>query len=176
MQNLPWRFRESSFRKYEQSIASIVKSWPLPVVFHPTSSPETFSCRLRDAIKSLREHQWPTTILMSQFFAICDEIVVGVRGDTVIAGPESVFNTRNQLDLFGPVEQSRFTFVNQLEATNFPMLEWLAKGFHERFLVEPIEIVVSQLDPLRLPKIIVELQEHYDVAIEREGDSVIRML
>src|SRR5574343_1036611 len=88
MMNAPqYTHRESVFRRYESAIAEIVSKWPKPVIFEPTRSCETFSCRLRDAIASLRNNQWQTTIPMAPFLQICDEITVST---SVVPGKVAV--------------------------------------------------------------------------------------
>ena len=77
MKDLPYRFREQSFRRFEPHINDIVNCFPEPIVIDPSPlSQVTFSCRLRDAIKSLSENRWPTDINMERFDIIYPNIVV----------------------------------------------------------------------------------------------------
>lgn len=66
--SLPARFSEPYFRRYEQTIAQIVDAWPQPVDFQIAGSVTTFACRLRDAMKSLTENKWPTTMVNMDVF------------------------------------------------------------------------------------------------------------
>lgn len=68
MSNLPARFSEQYFRRYEPYIAKIVSTWPRPIDFQIVGSVTTFACRLRDAMKSLSEHKWTTTTIDMDVF------------------------------------------------------------------------------------------------------------
>jgi len=85
---LPHRFRESSFRDYEQAIALIVASFPKAVVLSPgDKSPITYSCRLRDAMVSLHTHHWETDLIdIPKFLDIHQFIVVREVNGSIVCG------------------------------------------------------------------------------------------
>ena len=97
--DLPYRLSERHFRRYEPIIKAIVTAWPLPTICDPVLatgqrlSMETYSCRLRDAIKSLDQNQWSSDINIMKFVQIVDDIVVSTvaHAGKVSVGPyESV--------------------------------------------------------------------------------------
>ena len=64
---LPYRFRESSFRFYESIIAAVVSGYPFTITIKAKLdydlSPVTFACRFRDALRSYYQHNWKPTII-----------------------------------------------------------------------------------------------------------------
>ena len=84
--NLPPRFTETSFRRWEQIIKTAVDIAPSRLTLNPRFdlTQETVSCRLRDAIRSLYEHKWTTVVDMPKFNALYDTIQVAREGDLVI--------------------------------------------------------------------------------------------
>lgn len=75
---LPYRFREKTFRQYEQSLRIIISNYPRGSIFRPTNV-ETFSCRLRDAMTSLLTYGWDTDLLIANVRKIKEEMVVSIR-------------------------------------------------------------------------------------------------
>jgi len=85
--SLPYRFRETSFRNYENEIDAVVKAYPEHVFFRPANC-ETFACRLRDAMTSLLEHAWLTKIDLERLRQYRADIAVSIRVDgSVCVGP-----------------------------------------------------------------------------------------
>lgn len=86
---LPYRFRESSFRRYECHIFAIVSAFPARVVFDPQAdeqlSPVTFACRLRDAMRSLVVHSWTTAIDLDKLKENYNQIVVSEQTNGKVA-------------------------------------------------------------------------------------------
>lgn len=69
--NIPPRFNEASFRRYEPFITSAMLVLPSELDIHCREqlglSPETVSCRLRDAMRSLHTYNWQTSVNMLKF-------------------------------------------------------------------------------------------------------------
>ncbi len=83
---LPARFTERAFRGYENVINEVVKNWPSATKFNTTLSLETFSHRLRDAIRSYRDNNWDSYIDRLMFMNIVDRISVRTtnQGDVIV--------------------------------------------------------------------------------------------
>lgn len=96
------RFSELAFRRYEATIAAIVQQWPSALIFSPAPlSVETFSCRLRDAIKSHQTHQWPSkSVNLMKFIQIADDIVVSTTANPgkITVAPATYFAKCKQID------------------------------------------------------------------------------
>lgn len=86
MKDLPPRFTETSFRRWEQIIKTIVDIAPSRLTLNPRFdlSQETVSCRLRDAMRSLHENKWATVIDMPKFDSLYPTIQVAREGDLVV--------------------------------------------------------------------------------------------
>ena len=80
---LPRRFREQSFRKFEVIINSVISAYPNVITFNPYTthhlSQETFAARFRDAMRSYSEHYWNSNIInRERFLEVCDNISVAM--------------------------------------------------------------------------------------------------
>jgi len=152
-------------------IATIVEKWPTLVAFDPTPlSVETFSCRLRDAIRSHRQNQWPSTFVpLAKFLQIVDEITVSTSHTTgkVVVGPEELLRKA--------VPLSTEAFVPELEQvvpvvhlTDPPEELWQAVlvMHHHRILTEP-----SRIDFTVVPENFGSEVAKYDVEWSRDGSS-----
>lgn len=83
--NVPYHKSEKMFRRYEQHIASVLQHWPEPVSFDAKPlSVTTFSCRFRDAITSVLEYNWPTSLDLERLRALRDEFEVCVVAGMVM--------------------------------------------------------------------------------------------
>ena len=108
--NLPYRFRESSFRRFEPHINDIVNCFPGPITIDPTPlSQVTFSCRLRDAMKSLSLNRWQTEISMERFDRIYRDIVVSEGQGVVRVGSSDTIRNNKPLIPCGKVTETSGT-------------------------------------------------------------------
>lgn len=140
--DLPYRFREQQFRRYEEVIDQIVAVYPGRIEFNPSSfnlSPETFSCRLRDAVRSLSLYHWPTKIDVEKFQAIHQEIMVSV-GPTgkVSAGGK-------QIDILSAPTPG--LVVDAIQTPDiFRVLDALVILHHAKVLTVPTKVVGLEKD------------------------------
>lgn len=84
---LPHRFRESTFRRYEPLIAQALAQWPNPLVLPPRVdiAQETLCCGIRNAMRSLHENRWASDIIdMADFDANYATIEVARVGADVV--------------------------------------------------------------------------------------------
>ena len=110
MNDLPYRFRESSFRRFEPHINDIVNCFPGPITIDPTPlSQVTFSCRLRDAMKSLSLNRWQTEISMERFNRIHCNIVVSEGHGVVRVGSSDTIRINKPLIPCGKVTETSGT-------------------------------------------------------------------
>ena len=91
MKDLPSRFSEAQFRRWETTIATAVSIAPARLTLYPRPdlSQETVSCRLRDAIRSLHENKWTTDkIELSEFEKLYPYMHVCRDGELVVVKHE----------------------------------------------------------------------------------------
>lgn len=84
---LPHRLRQSSFRKYENTITKIVNTFPKVVVVPSGNlAAITIAARLRDAMLSLHTYGWPSSVNMAKFLDNYSDIKVSHRGASIVVG------------------------------------------------------------------------------------------
>jgi hypothetical protein len=93
-ENLPYRFRESTFRLYEGCIIDILSNWPDATGFKPANV-ETFRCRLRDSVRSILDHNWPSEIDLKKLFEISPLYQVSIMKETVWVGTKEAIQRAN---------------------------------------------------------------------------------
>ena len=93
---LPFRLTEKCFRVYEPYIAYAMRILPSSYtidVMPDKLAPTTVEARMRDAMRSLRQFRWTTSVDMIRFDALYDDIKVNIDGKTVVI---SLRNTTQQ--------------------------------------------------------------------------------
>jgi len=155
--NLPNRFTESAFRRYEAIIANIIDSYPAPVTINPKDirlSCETVSARLRDAITSYRAHRWESTVVDDRI----DNMLISVRvlpnGLVVASGPGGV----NAVNTTQPTKTAEIN----LNETPIKVLCLLAAS---RLLTRPVKVFPLLADDANV------LEGLFDVSLTKCGDA-----
>lgn len=159
-QNLPYRLRESAFRIYEPDIAQVVQKYPSLQVFTPKNV-ETFSNRLRDAMRSLWENRWSCS-WHPDFVRIYPRLIVAIRGSFVLVG------TRGEVQLYDSEEPRNVINtppVPPLLISNPDQrsLEGLFTLHHNRLFSSPTRLHFD--DPIEFVTTIPKWEENYDIAI-----------
>ena len=171
MNELPHRFRESSFRKYEMFIHSAVEAWPAAVKALPNLfnvSQVTFACRCRDAIKSLATNKWDTTVNLLKFMTIADSLVVSERldGSVLIGSKSGIANfatlTKSlALEAPAPEQTSEHIFTVSTEAEKTLLME-----LSSRRLLSPRLYFQGFTDDE-----VAQYQLNYDVALDKHDEK-----
>lgn len=161
--SLPSRFNERTFRFYEPCIAKIVAQYPMVSVFNPRNydrSLSTFSNRLRDAMTSLAENNWTTSINLSRFKEIYHSLRVATRKNgTVAVGTDTAL--RNDGITVMPETNEPLDVEYLADRSPFSLLCLLA---HERALNRPIRIQCTDVDAKTA-------ETNYDVLLEKQEDG-----
>ena len=92
MTSLPYRLTEKCFRVYEPYIAYAMKVLPSSYtlsVMPQNLAPTTVEARMRDAMRSLRQFRWTTSVDMIRFDQLYDDIKVNIDGKNVIVSLRS---------------------------------------------------------------------------------------
>ena len=168
---LPHRFREESFRRYEPIIAAIVSAHPEICTFNTVTynlSPVTFSCRLRDAMKSFATYQWASCINFERFIKIHHDIVVSESRDVGIVrvGGKSKIKPIKSITL---TKQSPLTAALHIPTDTIILgttaeAQLLAVLAANRSLAHPIRVTgISPQDVKELPiKFDCSIEQHHD--------------
>lgn len=103
-EDIPPRFTEASFRRYEPFIHSAIAILPSALEIDPRGSlglsPETVSARLRDAMRSLHTYRWTTSVDMVKFNEYYQALEVARKDNLVIVRlkEKRVVQTPHQLN------------------------------------------------------------------------------
>lgn len=169
-ETLPHRFRESSFREYEPFINSIIERWPEVYRIHPShykKAQTTLACRLRDAMRSLSTNRWTASLDIDKFNEVYPLIVVSERTDgSILCG------TKEGIALFTHGEHIPSSREIPLNVDSSILVN----------LSEPSKVVLAKLSAVRkiAPRLritgvsdleVSELQQNYDIAIDKNDDG-----
>lgn len=161
---LPHRFSERSFRRYESVIAAIVIDFPRVTVVRPSDfklSAETVRGRLRDAITSLKCHNWPTTINITQFLMIYEQIVVSLRPDGMVAVGNKDTVKDTIVEPIVAIDPTSVLDCTQVELSISTMC-WLA---HSRALSKRLKFALTSESAT-------SLMEQYDIVLTQQPDGL----
>ena len=170
---IPHRFNEQSFRRYEPFIKRVMEDWPSVLTFdvRPIATC-TFACRLRDAMRSLVQFRWPTSIDLEKFIKLQPEVCVSERiNGQVLVGPIYLLRTRKPISgaeqataEFSAKSNSGIEFnsqsANKILSVDRPsqqVLDSLACLLENRLLTKVILTGVSL-------EVVEELEHRFDVA------------
>lgn len=179
--NLPYRFRQEACREYANHISGILAEFPRVVVFSPLNV-ETFSCRLRDAMKSLVTYRWAFYKNLPALVQNHPYIRVAIRGSNVIAGgKQEVRAWVDANEISKGTDDSTPTTKSPLgldvKNPDQKTLEALFYLHHARILTLPTIISFDGLLDLdKFTHTIPEWEQNYDIAIVPDGDKSYRVL
>ena len=173
-EQLPHRFRESSFRKYEWYIAQAVEAFPATIAVMPRSlgiSSITFACRCRDAIKSHRDYNWtPSTVHRGKFEDCAPYLVVSERSDgSILMGSrEAIIKhaTDANSGAFSVPAPSEATVSGEVLTLSTKEQKDLIMLLSHRRLLQPKLFLTGLTDPE-----VAAYQQRYDIAIDKHDDT-----
>lgn len=162
----PWRFTARSGLRYAKIIHKIVDTFPAILTIDPEGlSVETYSCRLRDAMRGLAAEQWHLPSLdFEKFLEVHSKVSVGIRNDKVVVGPRSELRAAKALPTVGVTAGSAKELT--VSTTSAEIIKALAVLHHHRILSAPSRI--TGIVPA-------ELIDGLDVELITEGDCTIMM-
>lgn len=171
MQALPHRFREEQFRTYEPFIHRIctdaATSWPCCIKCDPKlfrTAQTTFVARLRDAIISYRQYNWPSTINRAIFDHINPELSVSERVDgSILLGHRTAIKNWSSNDRIAL--QPETTFSGTINLSNINAVNLLMTLSHNRLLSPRIR--VAGLNDVEADT----AQRSYDIALDKNPDG-----
>jgi hypothetical protein len=167
MSTISYRFRESAFRDFERNIAQAINSFP-SVVHHDLRgySSVTFSCRLRDAMKSYETYCWPSELIdRAAFLSIYPRLQVADRGSYVVSGSREELKASNAQPI-SAVKSSAVEPFDIGSPTDYKLIAWLA---HYELFNRPLKIklTIEQFE---------HLNEFYDINLTANNDGTYTIL
>lgn len=171
----PYRFSEAVFRFYEPFIARALAVYPSSIVIDPRRvdrSPETFSCRFRDAVRSFRENRWfPTEINTTAFDEHADELKVHITNDgtcmigplAALAGKRAVPNTTDAY-VESTTSPTCFTLADQSQIALIGAL------VHHRMLAHPVLVAGLTDEDVK------NLESAFDLAVVKNPDGSFTLI
>jgi hypothetical protein len=176
MITLPHRYKESTFRVYEPFIKRLVDeaviNWPTCTKIDPkffTTAQTTFIARLRDAVQSYLNHNWPSSINRTKFTEIARDTQVSERADgTILFGHKTAIKSWVAADKIPLVPTTVSSDVIDLAHINAVNL--LMTLSHNRLLSPRIIFTgVNDVD-------IETSQQNFDIAIDKNPDGTYTLL
>ena len=174
MNELPQRFRESSFRDYERTIAAAMNVSPVAFKVDPRllgKAQVTFACRLRDAMKSYKDNNWSSILDHEKFLIMYEskKLIVSERTDgSILIGSLSAidqFTTSSNGVKNPPIAEVKDAPILVLTSTDQKNLLMLLSS---RRLLAPRMRIFGLSDAE-----VEQFQLDYDVALEKTSDGYI---
>ena len=164
---LPHRYRQDQFRRYETYINHAVEAHPQAVKCDPklfNIKQITFVARLRDAMRSLWDNQWNTTINNTKFREIYESIQVTERTDgTILIGTKEAIKGWIQQDKIPELTAADSNEILTLkDPQTKELIMWLS---HKRLLAPRLKVIGLTDDE------VVEFQNNFDVSIDKNPDG-----
>lgn len=171
---LPHRYRETQFRRYELYIHHAVEAYPQAIKCDPklfNVANETFRARLGDAIKSLYDNQWKTTIDVAKFRAVYASLQVSMRVDgTILVGTREAIQQWSKQDTIPTIEAAPTNNLTKPIIVTSATSEFLMQLSHNRLLSPRLKVIgLTSAD--------VEFyQQKYDIALDENTDGTYTLL
>ena len=171
--NLPHRFREANFRRFEEVIAKAVASFPEVIEYNPYPlANETFAARLRDAITSLRNNQWNTSrIAMEKFIVCCDELTVSIQPTGVRIGSAELMKKDKEVPTFSTSKKAKEPQGLVLDSLDDEGILSALITLHSKNVLTKPTLFTHPSETTK--KILQEACKNYDIAVSGEGDEII---
>lgn len=94
---IPSRFKESAFKRYEPYIDVVMRNFPSVVRLNPEPlSPETFSCRFRDAVKAVLKYNYSTYLDLNKLRQIQPDMIVSMQETEIVIGDKDTIKQNKE--------------------------------------------------------------------------------
>lgn len=157
---------EKVFREYEGHIHTILRNYPANTRFLPERvAATTFSARLRDAINSVIEYNWPTSVEVGRL-----EIIWRADLEIVLEGKEVIARRKgphNKIVAAVGKELLAGDFFVEVDKPTKPILHSICLLLSGKHITKPAKL--TNVDPVLLK----EVTDLYDIGITTEGDVTI---
>jgi hypothetical protein len=167
--NLPPRFREKAFRRYETDLYLAVRNYPETGIIDPATkglSPVTVAQRLRDAKTSYLQHDWkPTRIDRQRFLQVHEDLIVRETMDGMVKiGPckEAEESSNTSPPSFDEPRERR---IVDMTDCSIDEIRTMARLAHERALAVRIRVSIDNAT-------VESLYDQWDIGLERLSDGL----
>lgn len=138
--NIPDRFGEANWRRFEPVIKEFLKRFPQPLVFRPKNiSAVTAVARLRDAVRAFLHPttNWESEVEPALLFTYWPQVAIRqMRDGTVAIGPDREISNIKTED---KIEKLRETVY--VDASNEELFLAAACCKHHEVIIEPLTVV-----------------------------------
>lgn len=172
--SVPARFKEGSFRRFESVLVRYMASYPVPLFVKPVGlTTETFTCRIRDAVKALmRNPQWSLR-LADDCATHWERTTVSHDGTNVRIGPKVTKDFKGSYEVVQNAMQGTERSSNEVTLGFHPsifeqtcrLLELLDGEAQFRFTRQKLNNDIVQLS----------LTNHPNVEAIQDGEDVVLM-
>jgi len=172
--SIPSHLSEKIFREYEPFIMRAVNAFPTETSFTVPSdrSPATFLARFRDAILSVKNFKWQTTIDMDKLWRLSAERKFALRHGVINGSPVVWFGNRIRQGVpNGLLSEAReYTASNPARIGAVPLRDITEEELRALVvLLNGRHLAGSWSTPTAFPfELISQLTLSYDVAISRD--------
>ena len=170
--NVPSRFKEGSFRRFEQVLQTYVTQYPEALFVKPQGlSLETFSCRLRDAVKALRRNRHWNLSLSDQLESVWPDTVVAYHDGQVRIGRRTAKSLKGSFEVVQNALTSSVNATNELVLPFTPVI-----GYRVCSLLEILDGQVQiRFNKLQLNNFLLQpiLLQHPNVEAFQDGEDVV---
>lgn len=176
MTEIPHRFSEGQFRRYEKYINYAIEAYPQAIKCDPVSfdvATATFIARLRDAMKSYETYKWPSTINPEKFTLAYPQIQVIQRVDgTILIGPRMATQQWGKQD---GVKEVVVEIINAIPNTclllcTYDEKDLLMRLSHNRWLAPSLKVKGLSYEEAET------FQKQYDIAIDDNNDGTFTLI
>jgi len=171
MNDLPHRFRLSQVMRFVRPISQAVEAYPQVVKFDPTPlASTTYAARLRDAMASLKTHQWVIHhVDLEAFNKVYEDLIVTEKvlsGRTwVCVGSKEALRQPLQGGVEQTVRKAQLTVTNPSNETVLSLAHLCHVRAFPDFLL-PVRLI-GDVDPEQTSR----LEDKYDIAFTRQADG-----
>ena len=172
--NLPPRFREKAFRRYETAIAAAIQAYPKTFEVNPSTfglSAVTVAQRLRDAKKSYLDNNWVSTMIDRKTFERChDDLIVRETMDGMVKiGPSKEATLlevqhHNLAEQFGIGPQMPTSSILDMTDCDASEIDFLCLLASKRALAVKVKVSIDA-------SLVDVLYDQYDINLDRQEDG-----
>jgi hypothetical protein len=165
------RFRVTAWQRYEPHVETAVNNYPSAIILDPTPfTVNTFSNRLRDAMKAFLKYDYPTYIQNDNLKDIVSKLVVSIKDNTIVLGPrEALRKTVKQTQVGTLVHAEVMQNEDVVDNPGVKVLEAFALLLSYQY-IEQVNLANIKMADVE------HLSQSYDIEIIENDNGTITIL